>query len=291
MSQNTPEPTPQFPHDDPYYYGWRLVRRPTPDDPDNFDQVPLTLEDVLHPEIGDFVVNTAMHFTDRSYLTQVLKARLETTGQAIVFSSLRVVWDVPGLRPHSPDVMVIPGIAKRYEDLNAFDVAKEGHRPALIIEITSPHTREIELVRKVEHYAWAGVQQYVIVDSVSQNEPRQLRLLDYRLVDNQYQLQPPDNLGRVYLEIAHLWLGVKDGRVVCYDDGKGTLPDYTTLVQQLEEAQARRQAAEQARRDAEARRQAAEQARRDAEARAAIEERIRELEEELRRLRREQHPE
>lgn len=153
MSQNTPEPTPQFPHDDPYYYGWRLVRHPTPDDPDNFDQVPLTLEDVLHPEIGDFVVNTAMHFTDRSYLTQVLRARLETTGQAIVFSSMRVVWDVPGLRPHSPDVMVIPGIAKRYEDLSAFDVAKEGHRPALIIEITSPHTHEIELVRKVEHYA------------------------------------------------------------------------------------------------------------------------------------------
>lgn len=121
------------------------------------------------------------------------------------------------------------------------------------------------------------MQQYVIVASVSQNEPRQFRLLDYRLVDNQYQLQPPDNLGCVYLEIAHLWLGVKDGGVVCYDDVKGALPDFTTLVQQLKEAQARLQAEEQARHDA--------------EARAAIEARIRELEEELHCLRREQYPE
>ena len=36
------------PETDPFRYGRRLVPRPTPDNPHNLEQVPLTLEDVLH---------------------------------------------------------------------------------------------------------------------------------------------------------------------------------------------------------------------------------------------------
>lgn len=39
------------PADDPFRYGWRFVPRPTPDNPHHLEQVPLTLEDVLHPEV------------------------------------------------------------------------------------------------------------------------------------------------------------------------------------------------------------------------------------------------
>ncbi len=39
----TPAPLPE---DGPFRYGWRSVRRPTPDDPDHLEPVPLTLEDV-----------------------------------------------------------------------------------------------------------------------------------------------------------------------------------------------------------------------------------------------------
>jgi Uma2 family endonuclease len=137
-----------LPEDDPFRYGWRYVRRPTPDDPNHLEQVPLTLEDVLHPEVGDFIVHSDRHETDRMYLTAVLRARLEPHGQAIVLSDVRVAWDVPDLRPHGPDVMVIPGLRER-RDWSTFDVAEEGVRPALIIEITSPETRENDVVRKV----------------------------------------------------------------------------------------------------------------------------------------------
>ena len=47
------------PADDPFRYGWRFVPRPTPDDPHHLEQVPLTLEDVLHPEVGDVIVHSA----------------------------------------------------------------------------------------------------------------------------------------------------------------------------------------------------------------------------------------
>jgi len=305
------------PADDPFRYGWRLVPRPTPDNPHHLEQVPLTLEDVLHPEVGDFIVHSDRHATDRMYLTAVLRARLEESGAAIVLSDVRIAWDVPDLRPHGPDVMVIPGIVER-QDWSTFDVAVEGARPALIIEITSPETRENDLEIKVDHYARAGVPQYVIVDNQSRRGARRLRLLDYRLADGVYRLHPPDAAERVHLVIADLWLGVEGDHVVCwlgvegdhvvcYDEHGAAFGDYATVVRRAKEAERRAKEAERrARREAErARREAAareaearlraaaeEQARREAAAReaearlrAAAEARLRALEEELRRLR------
>ena len=299
------------PADDPFRYGWRFVPRPTPDDPHHLEQVPLTLEDVLHPEVGDVIVHSDRHETDRMYLTSVLRERLESSGIAIVLTDVRIAWDVPNLRPHSPDVTVIPGLPAR-RNWSTFDVQEEGRRPALIIEITSPETRQNDLEAKVEHYAWAGVAQYVIVDT-TRSEPRRLRLLDYRLVGDRYVRQQLDANGRVYLAIAQLWVGIVGDHVVCYDEQGAEIGDYTEVVrrarqeaaaralaeerarlaeeQARREAEARAAAEEQARREAEARAAAEEQARREAEARAAeaaaraeVEARLRELEETLRRL-------
>jgi Uma2 family endonuclease len=271
------------PADDPFRYGWRFVPRPTPDNPHHLEQVPLTLEDVLHPEVGDFIVHSDRHETDRMYLTAVLRARLEESGAAIVLSDVRIAWDVPDLRPHGPDVMVIPGIVER-QDWSTFDVAVEGARPALIIEITSPETRENDLEIKVDHYARAGVPQYVIVDNQSRRGARRLRLLDYRLVDGVYRLHPPDAAERVYLVIADLWLGIEGDHVVCYDEHGAAFGDYATVVRRAKEAErrARREAAareaearlraaaeEQARQEAERAQREAERARREAAAREA----------------------
>ena len=259
------------PADDPFRSGWRYVRRPTPDDPDHLDQVPLTLEDVLHPEVGDYIVHSDRHETDRMYLTAVLRARLEAEGRAIVLSDVRVAWDVPDLRPHGPDVMVIPGLRER-RDWSTFDVAEAGVRPALMIEITSPETRENDVVWKVAHYARAGVAQYVIVDNVGRRGERQLRFLDYRLVGDTYRLQPPDERGWVYLELADLWVGVEGDHVVCYADDGTAFGDYATVVQQAAEAEARARQEAAARAEAEARARAAEeQAQREATARAEAE--------------------
>ena len=289
----------------PFRYGWRLVPRPTPDNPHHLEQVPLTLEDVLHPEVGDFIVHSDRHAIDRMYLTAVLRTRLEESGAAIVLSDVRIAWDVPDLRPHGPDVMVIPGIVER-QDWSTFDVAVEGARPAMI-EITSPETRENDLEIKVDHYARAGVPQYVIVDNQSRRGARRLRLLDYRLADGVYRLHPPDAAERVHLVIADLWLRIEGDHVVCYDEHGAAFGDYATVVRRAKEAERQtRRVAERARREAAAREAdarlrtaAEEQARREAERaqqeaaareaearlRAAAEARLRALEEELRRLR------
>src|SRR5688572_4405159 len=61
---------------DPFRYGWRFVYRKRPDGTLEEEQVPLTLEDLLFPEEGDFVVQTVGHIEDCFYLMDVLKARL-----------------------------------------------------------------------------------------------------------------------------------------------------------------------------------------------------------------------
>jgi len=301
------------PDADPWRYGWRYVRRPLPLDSEHWERVPLTLQDVLHPEVGDFIVHSDRHETDRMYLAQVLRARLEPPGVAIVLSDVRIAWDMPDIRPHGPDVMVIPGLRER-RNWSTFEVAVEGTRPMLIIEITSPETRRNDLFDKVEHYARAGVAQYVIVDDIGRGGERRLRLLGYRLALDVYQPRALDDHGRLWLDVAGLWLGVQDDHVVCYDEQGGAIGDYTAVVRAAAEAQQRADAEERARAQAEERASAAEEraavaaharadaeeraaaearARADAEERAAAEararadaeERLRALEAELRRLR------
>ena len=254
---------------DPFRYGWRLVPRPTPDNPYHLEQVPLTLEDVLHPEVGDFIVHSDRHETDRMYLTAVLRARLEPSRRAIVLSDVRIAWDLPDLRAHGPDVMVIPGVRKR-RNWSTFEVAVERARPALIIEIVSPDARENDVVIKVEHYARAGVAQYVIVDDTGRGGTRRLRLLDYRLEGTAYRLQEPDAEGRVHLALADVWLGIRRDHVVCYDATGREIGDYVTVVRQAAKAEARaKAAAARARMESAARVEAEARARQEARAREA----------------------
>jgi len=124
------------------------------------------------------------------------------------------------------------------------------------------------VVWKVAHYARAGVAQYVIVDNVGRRGERQLRFLDYRLVGDTYRLQPPDERGWVYLELADLWVGVEGDHVVCYADDGTAFGDYATVVQQAAEAEARARQEAAARAEAEARARQEAAARAEAEARA-----------------------
>jgi colicin import membrane protein len=270
MTTTTPQPVPHTDANaDPFRYGWRLVLRPTPDNPHHFEQVPLTLDDVLHPEVGDFIVHSDLHETDRMYLTAVLRARLEPSRRAIVLSDVRIAWDLPDLRAHGPDVMVIPGVRKR-RNWSTFEVAVERARPALIIEIVSPDARENDVVIKVEQYARAGVAQYVIVDDTGRGGVRRLRLLDYRLEGTAYRLQEPDAEGRVHLALADVWLGIRRDHVVCYDATGREIGDYVTVVRQAAKAEARaKAAAARARMESAARVEAEARARQEARAREA----------------------
>jgi Uma2 family endonuclease len=252
-------------------YGYREVRVKLPDGRSRWKRVPLTLEDVLHPRFGDVHMLGDPHSDDCTYLRNVLKARHAGDRSVVVFSDCGIYWDIPGLRHHSPDLSVIFGV-KRRKDWETFHVRKEGVRPSLIIEVTSPKTRVNDVKTKVKQYARAKVPHYVIADMEEVEGRRRLKLIAYRLKVRAYAPVSLDERGRAWLEPVGLWLGVKvdpetgGDRLVLIDPVTDQeIGDYTQVDRARSEAEAR--------------------ARAEAEARSEAEARARALEAELRRLR------
>jgi hypothetical protein len=278
---------------DPFRLGWRYVKIRRPDGTDGYEQVPLTEEDVLFPEEDDFIVQTDYHWIDMGYLWAVFRARLAAQLDALVLSDCRVDWNIPGVRPLGPDVAVFFGVGPRHGDIATFDLAAEGARPVLVIEITSPATRDNDLGIKVDFYHRAGVPLYVIADATeAPGGGRRLELIAYRYTRAGYRRVKPDARGRIALGPLGLLVGVvRDAgtdcdRLACYDAETGEeVGDYTAVRQALAAEAAGRAEAEAGRAEAEAGRAEAEaRATAEADARARAEARIRELEEALRRL-------
>jgi colicin import membrane protein len=264
--------------DDPFRYGWRHVRHEHPDGTETWDRVPLTLEDVLHPQEEDFVAQNVPHQSRQRYLQNVISARLADDPAAIVVADLLIAWDVPGLKGHAPDIAVILGVRER-KAWSTFYVAEEGVRPVLIIELTSPSTALLDRAIKVEEYEVAGVETYVLIDAIQSRGRSTLRLIGYTLTPEGYQSLAPDERGWLWLEAVGIWLGIENDEIVCYDEAGQPIGDYLTLATTLRETEQRVAAEVEARTAAE--RRAAE----EAEARADVEAQLRALEAELRQLR------
>jgi len=213
---------------DPFRYGWRYVERWGEDGSLVIEQVPLTLEDVLHPQEGDQVTHSAAHQRRCRYLCDVLEAQLAHDPTAVVLQDVRVAWDVPGLKAHGPDIAVILGV-REHKNWSTFDVAEEGVRPTLIIELTSPETAVLDRSAKLDEYELAGVPLYVIVDAVALRQPAP-RLVGYTRTPGGYLPMVPDERGRLWLAPVHLWLGVEGDEIVCYDEGGRPLGDYRALA-------------------------------------------------------------
>ncbi len=266
---------------DPFRYGWRYVRVQGPDGTESFEQIPLSLEDVLFPEIGDFIVQTDPHDTDVHYLKDVFKSRLDVNPGAAVVSDCRVDFNLEGVRPLGPDVGVFFDV-RQHRPWRTLDVAADGVRPGMVVEVTSPDTRTNDVDAKVDYYHRARVPLYVIADAlVDDGATRRLRLIAYQDTPAGYCEIAPDARGWFWLEPVRLWLGVTKerrlgyDRLACFDENGDELGDYTAVSKALElEQEARAQAEARAAREAKARAQAERQVAAEAEARAQAERRV-----------------
>ncbi len=190
----------------------------------------------------------------------------------MVLQDVLIAWDTPGLKPLAPDIAVIFDVRER-RNWSTFDVAEEGSRPALVIEVTSPATREVDLSRKLDVYDIAEVPIYIIVDSVERKGVLTRRLLGFRTTPDGYTGIAPDERGWLWLEPVGA-CGSASTRILSaatrrMDSISRTHAGIHQLAFSIEARF----------KQAEARANAEQQARADAEARIA------ELEAELRRLR------
>ena len=245
--------------EDPFRYGWRYLQRG-----DEYVQIPLRLEDLLHPLEGDHVTQSDLHSEICTYLKGVFSKVVSADPHAVVLFDNRIEWDDPALGAYGPDLAVIFGV-REHKNWSTFRIAEEGVGPTLIVEVTSPDTCINDRNAKYNAYQLAGVPFYVIVDLVARRKEPVPRLAAYTLTSGGYQPLLPDERGRLWLEPLRIWLLLDDGEVVCEDEQGHPFPDYVEIGEELSAAQQQLQ---------------------DANARAAAaEEQLQALQAELRRLR------
>ena len=217
---------------------------------------------------------------DKDYLASVLRFRLQSIPSLLVLRDVRIEWDVKpvDIDLDPPGLCVVPDFQRSKKQSTNFNVATQGTRPSLIIEIVTPGSREIDTVDKVEHYLRCGVKCYIIIDRESRNG--RPKLIGRELRGNSWSPILPDEKGRLVLLEAGMYLGVVNDRVRCYDPSTRTpLGDYTEVVGELALTKSQIIAERQFRERAEAKAEQAEEARlREAEARLAAESRVAELE-------------
>ncbi len=193
LEPSSPELTPQ---PDPFRYGWRYLRRPEADGTMTTVRVPLRREDVLHPQEDDFIVQNETHEEDCHYLKAVLKVHLAEKPGVHVFRDLRIDWGVPDIEPHGPDLAVIANVPEgRPSLMGTLHLTESGAKPMLVVEVTSPSTRDVDLDEKVDEYHQAGIPFYAIVDRWLRGGVEQVRLLAYRWATEGYVRLIPDSEG------------------------------------------------------------------------------------------------
>ena len=298
QSQTKREPRVQPDASDPFFYGWRYVNVRRPDGSEDIDQVPLTLEDVLHPKEGDHIVNSTEHADDVTYLKYVFEALLANNPHSALLFDCGVDLNLPRIKPVCPDIAVFFGVARRRR-WTIFDVQAEHAQSALIVEVTSNSTRKNDFGKKFKYYHRAGVAMYVIAEeSIRKKTGRRLELIGYRYEPGGYERIPLSAGGRLWVEALGVWLGVSKNRntggdrIACFDPATNEeIADYCTITRERILAEARASEAQQKAAEAQQKAARAEQkaataqqkAKAESEARMAAEARVRELEALLKR--------
>jgi Uma2 family endonuclease len=182
------------PPDTPFLYGFRYVLR-YDDSEEELDQVPLTLEDVLHPELEDKVSQNDRHALFCHYLYATLRAHLRHDPSVVVMQDVPINWGVEEMKDHCPDVSVLQGVHTRFPD-GVFPIKKSGGAPLLFIEVTSKSTRILDVdsekreKNKYRQYAQVNVPWYLIIDLAKwkdRSKPPPVML--YRLKEQQGEQQ------------------------------------------------------------------------------------------------------
>ena len=123
---------------DPFRYGWRWQTVRLPNGKVTEQQIPLTAEDLLDPQLGDEVPQSDAHDDFLHWLKDLLRRHYRSREDVKVAGDIKILWGIPGLKDPSPDIAIIPGIRRKFDmDRTSFDVTEEGVRPCLIIEVVS----------------------------------------------------------------------------------------------------------------------------------------------------------
>ncbi|NJN66793.1 MAG: Uma2 family endonuclease, partial [Chloroflexaceae bacterium] len=241
-----------------FRYGWRYVCRLS-NGVEEWERVPLTEDDVLHPQLEDYVSQSHIHHCICHYLYTVLRSRLKRIPGGLVLHDVLIDWGVPGLKGHAPDLAVFAEVWEPPQE-GSFDLKQSGGRVLLVMEVTSPSTRHLDVASKrpgartkFRHYAQAKIPLYIVVDAARRVGGQAPPIFGYALTEDGYQPLPLNEAGRLWVEPVGLWLGPSGSEVVWFDEDGTEIWEYEQEQETRLEAEARLREEQAARLAAEAR--------------------------------------
>jgi colicin import membrane protein len=265
--------------DDPFYYGWRMVRKFDQDGKEDWVRVALTEWDILHPEEDDFVVHTTAHFRDCRYLFDAFEDILRNRPGAIVFYDMRIDWQLDEYSVFGPDIAVFENLNSPWQpERGTFPVKSMGAQAVVAVEVISPNTEKTDKDRKVLEYYRVGIPLYVIVDREEEEGQSTVIVYGYRHTPKGYVRIPDDPRG-IWVEYLRIWIRSGGDKVVCFDEHGNRVPERPEIIEQRDAFHKERDKEKQR---AEQEKQRAEQEKQRADENAR---KVAELEAELRRLR------
>lgn len=230
-----PEPVPTA--ENPYARGWRYTGLDGEDD----WRVPLTEDDLVFPQEGDFVVNNKAHHDDLAYLESVFTRRIADRPELRLLADHLIDFQHPQLKKWlGPDLILFNGEAKLWNpNRGVFPVKRMKARPLFAVEVTSPNTRRLDLTKKMGLFYLVGVPVYVIIDLPSGGAKRPMGIVAFQAGPTEYEQLPPERNGRVWLEVVEVFLAYEKKRVVCYDRHGTRIPDAVGLAAEVKVEKAR----------------------------------------------------
>jgi Uma2 family endonuclease len=188
-------------------------------------EMPLTPELFLDPQLEDKMLQGPRHSEVTTELTVLLRSYLRSKRDDVLVLSDVKHFLVPGLPAPAPDVSVIYGIrwGNDEEWPESFDVAKEGVRPSLVIEVVSPkdaRIRRADKEDKVKLYQQAGIPEYLILDPPRRKTGFRFQWTGYRLDSwGRYRPIEPDAEGALLSETTGLFFSIspQGDRLLVFD--------------------------------------------------------------------------
>ncbi len=225
----------------PFDIGYRYVK-----DGQEWVQIPLTEEDFLHPEEEDQFLCTDAHSVTVTYLRQAIEIANQHRFTLRVFSDHRTDWEEPDIRPMRPDVAVYDHFEGEW---NSHEGTLPVHEmeavPLLVIEVTSPSTRNVDLGRKPPLYDDAKVPYFLIFDFYSSGLNEFVpELLAFRRTKRGYVRMKADADLGVWVPSVEMWFRFEGETVVAFNAKKERILTGVALAQRLDEETKRADALE-----------------------------------------------
>ncbi len=198
--------------EDPFFYGYRWV---------GDEQVPLTEEDLLDPQEGDYVSEHTSHQWVVRKICELLEELFlaRRRRDVLVAGNLKMLWRNPRIKRVDPDVVVIPSVADPRSDRKSFDEKQEGAHPIFVLEVTSEATARTDVGKKPGIYQRAGVVEYFVLDTLV--TPWTLTCRRLHPATGRYRKIRPGGEGQILAESLEVVFAIgADGRSVDLFDAR-----------------------------------------------------------------------